>query len=723
MVRAPTKTCPNLYRILTDAPVEFRSRFLAAKAFDKLDWLAAYRFDPASPHSYSQSARMLTDEPKAKLLPLETEATRITIIAGKRGQFALEGLVRKAADDEIGPAFQRHSDELSRSLWCWLDQKKLFEAAENVLHLKLYRRYDKHYQTFLAAPTSENGRGDGAKPIADFIADLEKGLDRGSGCRTDRFDIAAEGDDPAAEMYVIRHPNLPTVAREIDDAGEVSNFYFRPPGEAMVVFVPSTGRLHVRADTRAIRHLVRDSFVSKALAQDISYQPVDFQAYDISRFLNDFELAALADPEATIKRVSVIKIDASIGTLSNRVSVATTKDGNVRELIESQPGLDKVFGRAVAIRFVEIAVQYRRNGREADETLDFSISDSNTCSLLSLDDAFEQALGHRLLRGWGIMKEGRAPQESDLRVILPAILALWDSGASKVSGAWLIERNLAVDRMTDLGFLVPSGVDDIDVIEDEDGLGVQDATVETGSGWANLMLSEGQSSSAVEPGRYSQYRVRPEWLVQYLKEKIVGQFDWKTVEVLTPNLIAIGILRGFERDVPVYLARRLQDERAFAETDTALRAMAELGTGLVLNAGRRAGFALVGNVLLSLVDYLSVEESEPVIDIDALRAAYMRHRNLAQGGEVVSLERSGSNTGTLFVPGKGSIQIDGENRLLVIQRLVDNHFSKGGPMKTEDLKKDFGDQSLANIFGKVLWEKLQAGFLRSPKKGKWEIAI
>jgi hypothetical protein len=723
MARAPTKTCPKLHRILTEAPIELLARFLAAKPFEKLAWLSAYRIDPADQHARDQAARMLAVEPKAKLQSLETEAARVITIADKRGQFVLERLVRNVADRGLGLAYRQQPDELARSLWCWLDQVKQFEAAESILHLKLYRRYDKHYQTFLAAPTSGNGRHDGAKALADFIAELEEGLDRGSGCRTDRFDIGEDGDEPAAEMYLIRHPNLPTVAREIDDKGEVSSFYFRPPGEAMVVFVPSTGRLHVRADTRAIRHLVRKAFVEKALAQDISYQPADFQAYDISRFLNDFELPALEDPEALIKKVSLIKIDASIGKLSNRISVATTLDESVKKLIQDQEGLDKVFEGAVAIRFVEIAVRYRRAGRDVDETLNFSISDGNTCSLLSLDDAFEQAFGHRLLRGWRIMKEGRAPRDSDLRVILPAILALWDSGKTTVSGAWLMERKLDVDRMTDLGFLVPSGVDDIDVIEDQDGLGVQEATAETGLDEADLTLSEGQSSSDGAPGRHRQYRVRPEWLVQYLKEKIVQQFGWKTVEIVTPDLIAIGTLRVSEREVPVYLARRLSNERALAETDTALRAMSDLGTGLVLNAGRRAGSALVANVLVSLADYLTVEESEPVIDLDALRAAFARHRNLAQGGETVSLERSGESAGTLFVPGRGSIYIDGAHRLMVIQKLVDNHNSRAGPMKTGDLTQEFTDQSLANIFGKVLWGKLQTGFLRSPGRGRWEIAI
>ena len=79
---------------------------------------------------------------------------------------------------------------------------------------------------------------------------------------------------------------------------------------------------------------------------------------------------------------------------------------------------------------------------------------------------------------------------------------------------------------------------------------------------------------------------------------------------------------------------------------------------------------------------------------------------------------------TLFVPGKGSIDIKGENRIGVIQRLVDAHNAGPMPMATADLINGIAeDQSLANIFKQPLWKKLTADFLRSPGKGQWEIAV
>ncbi|AZL57780.1 hypothetical protein EI545_02325 [Tabrizicola piscis] len=726
MVRAPTKTCPNLHRVLVEAPLDLLARFMEGKPFQRSDWLANYRFATDHPDGRDRALRMLDHELKSTLLPLETEATRIANIAGPRGQFALEGLLHDQDDGVHTAAFLTHHDELARSLWAWLDATPLFEAAENVLHLRLYRRYEKHYQTFQAAPVSDDERHVGGKSLEEFLQDLEQGLKRGSGCRTERYDIPAEDGEPQAEMYIIRHPNLPTAAREIDDDGTVSKFYFRPPGEAMVVFVPSTGLLHVRADTRAIRHLVWKSFVTKVLVQDLSHQPVDFRAYDISRFLTDLDLCTPEDGEALIKEVWLIRVDASIRTLGNRIALSTTIGQNVRNLIDSQPGLEKVFTNAVAVRFVEIAVRYRRSGHREDQTLTFTISDGNTCSLMSVADTFEQALGHRLLRAWGILAVGRAPTDADLRTVLPAAFTLWDTGAEKVTGAWLIERNIDADKLQDLGFLAPYGWDDVDLIEDENGMGVQAAVVDAGSNMVELGAAPGQMAPVVQASRYRLYRVRPDWVEQYLKQNACKQFRSKKVEVINPNMLALGSLEVDGAQIPVYLARRLMDEKCYAEVDTALRSRSNLGIGLVLNAGRRAGFTLAANVLVSVVDNLvetPVDEVEALVfDTENLRAAFLRHRNLAQGGETVELVMTGGSTAILQVPGRGTISIEGENRLLVLGRLVGAFKKAGGSMKTENMLAGIEGQSLSNIFGADLWNKLKSGFLHSPKRGQWQIA-
>jgi hypothetical protein len=714
MVRSPTKTCPGLSRLLSEGPPDLIERFLGHKSFEKLDWLAKYCSDPSGTGQPSTRLQMMETEPKAKLLPLETEAIRIITLAQERGQMALDGVVMSDADPAARQAFLAGRDELARSLWAYIGAHKLFEAAENTLHLRLYRRYDKHYQTFLASPVAGGETDTARQSFVALVEQLTKDLDRGVGYRVDRYDIPLEGDDPASEMYLIRHPNLPTAAKEIDEEGSILKFYFRPPGEAMVVFTPSTGRIHVRADTRVIRHKVAAAFITKVLSQEVSHQPVDFQAYDISRFLTDQELPDVDDQEAVILKARVIRLDVSIGSLSNRLAISTTIDPGVRDLIAERSELKAAFTRAAAVRFVEIAVRYRRAGKGVEQTLDFTISDGNTSSLLSLDDPFERLFGHRLLRKWGFLVEGRKPEAAETGAILAAILPIWDQNTDKISGAWLNVQ---------LGFLAPVGWDEESLIDEGDGDGPFSAEVGVTPNGAELKIAQGHVVPAGNPEQLRQYRVRIEWVAEYLKNHVVPVFKSRLAEKISDDLFLLGSLDVLGREVPVYLARRLDEDRGYAGIDTELRSRSDLGIGLVLNAGCRLSKCIAANVLVSLADYLAADGADLVIDAEGLRAAYRRHRGLANGGQTVELQQSGENAGTLFVPGIGSIEIRGENRLLVIGRLVDAHNSGVGPMKTEDMVAGIGDQSLSNIFNKPLWEKLKATFLRTTGKGKWEIAI
>ena len=723
MVRTPTKTCPNLSRLFCDAERKLLAAFLEIKAFEKLSWLATYRFDPDDSEGLKAASEMLRQEKKERLSPLETEAARIVTIAGRRGQFALDGLARTKLDLDRREVLSGQRDELARSLWAFINEYALFEAAENSLHLRLYRRYDKHYQTFMAEPSPEGGPSAGSALLGSLLADLNARLARGDGYDIDRFDIPEDGDEPAAQMYLLFHPDPPTSVREIDDAGNRSRIYFRPPGEAMIVYTPSTGRVHVRASTRTLRHTIAESFIETVLVQPYSRQPVDFQAYDISRFFAGFELTPPDFEDVVILRTQIIRVEVSIGNLANRLSLSTTIDQDIPTIIDSQPGLGLIFERAVAIRFIEIAVRYRRAGRAGEETLDFTLTDRNTSSLLSIDDPFERVLGHRLLRHWGILREGREPSNAESMAALPALLALWDIGAERVPGAWLQDRGIDPNFLTDVGFLVPAGWEGDDLIDDEDSLGPVAAEVVLRPEGTDLRATEGHETPSGSPERYRVYRVRNGWVAQHLRERVAGVLDVPAVEEVNAHILVLGALRIDARDVPVYLVRGLDDERVRAAIDTELRARQDQGIGLVLQAGRTVGSCLAANVLTPILDHLEGSLPEISLTADSLKGIFRRNRALARGGQTVELVRTGDNAGTLFVPGKGSIDISGANRMLVIQRLVDAHNNGPAPMATADLISGIEGQSLANIFGQLLWKKLKASFIRSPAHRLWEIAI
>jgi hypothetical protein len=734
MVRAPAKTCPNLSRLFDDAEPKLLAAFLKSKAFERLHWLATYKFDPDNPDGPSAASNMLRQEKRDRLGPLEAEAARIVTIASARGEYVLEGLAKTKLKPERARELLNQRDQLARSLWAFSAEQGLFEAAENALHLRLYRRYDKHYQTFMADPSSDGGPGAGSAVLDALLADLNERLDRGDGYSIDRFDIPEDGDEPAAEMYLLFHPDPPASIREIDDDGNRSSIYFRPPGEAMIVYMPSTGRVHVRAGNRRLRHTIAERFIKTVLDQAYSSQPVDFQAYDISQFLEGLDLEPPDLDDVVIKRAQVIRADISVGNLANRLSLSTTIDQDITEIIDNQPGLRNIFERAIAIRFVEIAVRYRRAGRDEAQTLDFTLTDRNTSSLLSIDDPFERVLGHRLLRHWNILRDGRPPSDAESMAVIPALLAIWDIGADRVTGAWLLDRGVDSGLLTELGFLIPAGWEGDDLIDDEDEVGPVAAKVvvqvEKGDAEAgdrkviDLKVTEGQVTPAGNPDRYRIYRVRDGWVAQHMKTRLKLALDAPAIEKLTDYLLYLGTLVVDGGNVPIYLARGLDREKVRSAVDTELRARHNLGIGLVLQAGNAPGPCLAANVLTPLADQIDNDHSEIALVADKLRSVFRRHKILARGGQAVELTRVGENIATLLVPGRGSIDIKGENRIEVIQRLVDAHNAGPMPMATEDLVRGIAeDQSLSNIFKRPLWDKLKADFLRSPGKGTWEIAF
>lgn len=721
MVRAPAKTCPNLSRLFENAEPALISEFLDLRTFERFQWLEAYRSGNPDGENVPNAGEMLQKEKKEQLKPLETEAAGIVTVASDRGQYALEGLASTKLRSDRLQILRTQRDELTRSLWCYVHEPNLFEATQNSLHQRLFRRYDKHYQTFMAEAVGVSGPDRETYSVDKLLADLAERLDRGAGYRVDRFDIPEDADEPASEMYMISHPDPPTSVRDLDDEGNTSRIYFRPPGEAVVVFTPSTGRVHVRAKTRVLRHAIAESFIENVLEQEPSSQPVDFQAYDLSRFFESFDLEQPIDDGAQILRAQVIRAEVSVKNLANRLALSTSISQDFSEVVESQPGLAKIFERAVAIRFVEIAVRYRRSGSMEEKTLDFTITDRNSSSLLSLDDPFEREMGHRLLRHWGILQEGQAPTKAEATAVLPSILALWDIGAEKVTGAWLVSRGVDAGLLVKLGFLAPIGWEDIDLVDDDDQHET-DARIFASSENAALGPSEGQVAPGTSVETYRLYRVRDRWVEEHLREQIVGVLDAPYVEEIGSDLIALGTMEIDDRAVPVYLARALNNERVRAEVDTALRTRSNLGLGLVIQAGNSAGACLAGNVLTPAISHVPVGSSELALNAETLRTVFRRNRVLAMGGQSVALAKTGENSGTLYIPGKPSIDILGKNRLVVIQRLVDAYNAGPVPVATRDLQAGIEGQSLQNIFGSVLWKKLQSEYVRSPRTGAWEIA-
>ena len=284
----------------------------------------------------------------------------------------------------------------------------------------------------------------------------------------------------------------------------------------------------------------------------------------------------------------------------------------------------------MAIRFVDIAVRYVPTGEAAEKTLDFSISDHNTCSLLSLDDERERILGHRLLRHWGILREVRSPSEIETWRMLPVCLEIWNAGFDHVSGSWLRSRGIEASMLTTCGFLEPAGWEETSLIE-EGNVGLADSKVIAAGGRSHLSVPDGQVSDGGPAARYRRFSVDQGWLIEHLRSAVSSALDRPYVEPLDDDLFGLGRLMVDGTEVPVYLARRLDDEKVLAASDTLLRSRGDQGLGLVLDAGRVAYRCVGANVLSKLVPHLTEGADGPALDVESMRMAFRSNRHLARG--------------------------------------------------------------------------------------------
>lgn len=187
--------------------------------------------------------------------------------------------------------------------------------------------------------------------------------------------------------------------------------------------------------------------------------------------------------------------------------------------------------------------------------------------------------------------------------IAPALLSIWDIGADRIAGAWLLDRGIDAALLTELGFLVPTGWEGDDLIENEDGTGIVATEVVAQPDKVDLKVAEGHvAPSGGSSDRYRIYRVRDGWVEEHLCAQLAETLDTPAIEELNKHLLYLGTLEINDRAVPIYLARSLDQEKVRASVDSELRARSGLGIGLVLQAAGTAGCTCVlrGGTSISL---------------------------------------------------------------------------------------------------------------------------
>jgi len=723
MARQLFRSCPSLHHIIDRAPFEQIEQLLRCDPFTDLPVRVP---EPEDPTSFPDLRRAQVLNPLSGLsaeavLPPEREAARICALADAKGGKALEGLVASRYDPREAQVFHAQPDALSRSIWAYLHARRLFDAAESVVHLRLYRDYSKLYDAFElvdCVPLDPN-----AIDVERLGLAVSSSLGLGSTCTVSIFEMPRTGDEPKAMLLLIQHPGSLSSVQDLPDSGQRRTLYYRPPNEAAVVYTPATGVIEVCATSPTVRRVVADTVAATTLGQDLSQKPLTWRRYDLARFHGSLCLPVPVIAGYEIARISVTEVEAGLGSWRRRLSLKVTIDDDIEAVAQQHLGMRHVFRRAT-ILLVQIAVRFARSGDKQSKTLSFTVTDRNRCSLLSNRDPDQRALGSRLLDHWGILKAFRPMEPHQERALIPVLLELHDLPDEAVTGAFFEAWGLDTGRLIEAAFIERRGRDNIILIDDDD-LGLVETTVEPSGveGVVQLSSGEGQEGPRRPAEEVERFAVNRPWLEETLQKHVKPLIRTPMLQQLDDCLTFFGLLHLGDEDVPCYLARRLWDTKVLNRLDVLLRGRAMQGLGVVLSAGETDIEVLGSNVVVPAARCLaSLNGEEPALSAERLALAYAAGRPLARGGTTVSLAKNGSHSATLYLPGKTPWTITGANQIRIVERLVEA-YQRGTPaVPSKSLIEGTAVTSPRQAFRSQSWDSINGVYIgQAGKRGSWQL--
>jgi hypothetical protein len=383
-----------------------------------------------------------------------------------------------------------------------------------------------------------------------------------------------------------------------------------------------------------------------------------------------------------------------------------------------------IFRRADGFSRIGIAVGYNRVGDDKERTLNITISGTKSCNLQSNKDPKERSFGFALLQEWGILSAFRQIDPNDLRAMFPKLVELHDRVENEVSGAYLRELGLDPDRLIQGGLLERRDRQDVVLIEDDDMDGEGAIKPSTTEGMVRTIGPFGEDAGEQPASDLEMYTINRQWLHETVLRLMKPLLIKRASEILDPDLTLTGAMQIDGAEVPVYIARRLDDLKTVGRLDLALRARNKAGVGIVLAASPELPSCLGPNVVVPLLTNVSSEDDEFVLSRDGLELAFRNSFSLARGGATPQVLRSGKQSATLHVPGKDPLNLLGGDQITIFERLVAAVKAGSPDVQVKELMDGLGSRSPQQAFRKEAWESILDVYIsKGAKRGYWRLVV
>jgi hypothetical protein len=718
-----------LHRLLESAPLGALESFLTgidggifAPAFSSITWQESDNEDELL-HIRTELLQTANSLDAEAAMSLDNHAQRILTLGEGRGTETINRIC-ETLDDADRQIYSCQLDDLGRSLWLYLHQYRFFEEAENLFYANHYRNYGKMYEAFEIDLSSSSA--------IDFVWDetvkeemetrLQRRLELTGRCTVSRLEIPPSEGNLPQHLLIVRHGGpLSSIAEFVEDNGGRKELYYRPLNEAMLLYSPDESMVEVFSASPGVRQSVAACFAEVVLKMDLSEKPLTLKQYNLSRFLTSLRLSVPEIEGFDIEKAAVVEAAVHPDNYKHKVSLKVTINDDIEQVAEELFGRDHIFKRAAGINRIVIAVRYTQDGERKSRTLNITLSEPNRCNLRSNRDPVQRELGYGLLSQWGILHPVRPLTSSEEAALFPILLQLFDQTDKDVPGQFFRERRVDPESLLEGGFIERHGRAGT-LLVDEDGI-THEVEVYSAGRRGFIAYDHPTDGFSVElPSNYViRYAIRRDWLDEIVQKHLKMHLGSISLEKLDDHLTFLGDINLGADVVPCYLARNLKDINTLKRLDVLLRARSDKGIGLILSAGRDHPLCLGPNYVVAVGDYLPDSDTSS-LDIDRLASAFVQGKQLAQGGMVVDLVKNGTNSATLYIPGKPPLMLVGEKQIGFIEHLVAG-YQQGSPVVKTGKAMEGGDShSPSAIFNKERWAEIKGNYVGPPpgkKRGAW----
>ena len=659
-----------------------------------------------------------------ELGPAEQRCRRIRSLADGKGITSLTTIAEQQLDDEQSQEFEDQPDPLCRSIWAFLNARQTFEDAESFHFARQFRDCGKLYDAFEVELEKAAALDAASIDEISLAAKITNVLALKTNCTVKALDLPPTEAHPASIMLIVRHGGPLSSVFDHRDDGRRGTIYFRPPNEATLIYTPSMRQIEVCADSPMVRQEIAGSFAEVALGHDVSQKPLTWKRYNLSRFRTSLRLELPKIDGYEIKFARVLEAEIRLGTWRRKLLLKVAVDDDIEDVTDRYLRPHNIFRRADGFSRIGIAVFYNRVGDDKERTLNITISGTKSCNLQSNKDPEERNLGFALLQEWGILSAFRQIDPNDLRAMFPKLVELHDRVEDEVSGGYLRELGLDPDRLIQGGLLERRDRQDVVLIEDDDIDGEGAIKPSATEGMVRTIGPFGEDAGEQPASDLEMYAINRQWLHETVLRLMKPLLIKRASQILDPDLTLTGAMQIDGAEVPVYIARRLDDLKTVGKLDLALRARNKAGVGIVLAASPELPSCLGPNVVVPLLTNVSSEDDEFVLSRDGLELAFRNSFSLARGGATPQVLRSGKQSASLHVPGKDPLNLLGGDQITIFERLVAAEKAGSPDMQVKELMDGLGSRSPQQAFRKEAWESILNVYIsKGAKRGYWRLVV